>query len=427
MAKIIGGIGASHSPTIGFAKDTDKASDPAWAPIFEGFAEVRRWVKEKDVDVLLVIYNDHVSSFFFDHYSAFALGVDDEYLPADEGGGPRDVPPLKGHAALARHIASALVADEFDMSFFQNKPLDHGCFSPLSMLSDDDKGWQGRIVPLQVGVLQSPGPNAKRCYRMGKTLRKAIESFPDDNLRVAIAATGGLSHQIHGERCGFNNEEWDNEFLDLLEKDPGKLAAMRLAEYAELGGMEGAEVIMWLIMRGALSEQVERVHRTTYLPSMTNIATAIYEDLGEPPTGEQIEAYRAHMGHEFAGTEKLEGTYPFTLESSRRAFRVNDFLHRLTIPEHRARFLGDFEGLADDFGLTEEERRLIREKSWIEMIRYGVSFFVLEKMAAVVGCSNPDVYAAMRGEDMETFQKSRKVAMQYSVAGGDRAKELDTQ
>jgi len=61
------------------------------------------------------------------------------------------------------------------------------------------------------------------------------------------------------------------------------------------------------------------------------------------------------------------------------------------------------------------------------MIRYGVSFFVLEKMAAVIGVSNPHVYAAMRGEDLDTFQKTRKVAMQYSVAGGARAKELDAQ
>ncbi len=424
MAKIVGGIGASHSPTIGFAKDTHKENDPAWAPIFEGFAEVRDWVKRKDIDVLFMIYNDHITSFFFDHYSAFALGVDDSYRPADEGGGPRDLPPLKGQAALARHIASALVADEFDMSFFQAKPLDHGCFSPLSMIAGGEEGWSGSIVPLQVGVLQFPIPNAKRCHRLGQSLRKAVESFPDDDLKVAVMATGGLSHQVHGERCGFNNEEWDERFLDLLESDPAALTELRLADYAELGGMEGAEVIMWLIMRGALSDKVKRVHRTTYLPSMTNIATVIYEDLGAAPAQREVEAYREHMTRELAGVEKLEGTYPFTLERSHKAFRVNDFLHRLTEPEHRRRFLEDPETLFEDFGLSGEERDLIRQRKWIEMIRYGVSFFVIEKMAAVVGRSNPEIYAAFRGEDLETFQKSRKVAMQYSVAGGDKAKEL---
>ncbi len=425
MAKIIGGIGASHSPTIGFAQDTDKAGDPAWAPIFEGFEAVKAWVKAQKIDTLFIVYNDHVSSFFFDHYSNFALGVDDRYVPADEGGGARDVPPIDGHAALSRHIANALVADEFDLSFFQNKPLDHGCLSPLSMISAGDDGWHGSIVPLQVGVLQFPIPNARRCYKLGKSLRKAIQSFPDDDLRVAIVATGGLSHQVHGERCGFNNPDWDDDFLDLLEKDPERLADMRLAEYAEKGGMEGAEVIMWLIMRGALSDAVRKVHVSTYLPSMTNIATAIWEDTGDAPSEAEVEAYRAHIGYELAGVEKLTGTYPFTLEASRKAFRVNDFLHHLMIPEHRARFVDDFEALATEFGLTEEEKTMIRERKWIEMIRYGVSFFLLEKMAPVVGRSNPELYASMRGEDLETFQKTRNVAIQYSVAGGQRAKELD--
>ena len=425
MARIIGGIGASHSPTIGFAKDTNKQNDPAWAPIFEGFAEVRDWVQRKKIDVLFMIYNDHITSFFFDHYSAFALGIDDTYLPADEGGGPRDVAPAKGHTALAQHVGAALVADEFDMSFFQGKPLDHGCLSPLSMMGDENGPWPGSIVPLQVGVLQLPIPNARRCYKLGKSLRKAIQSFPDGNLRVAIVATGGLSHQVHGERAGFVNEAWDEEFLDKLESAPQKLVDMRLADYVAKGGMEGAEVIMWLIMRGALSDKVKKVHSTTYAPSVTNIATLVFEDLGDDPDSKEIEAYREHMGYELAGAGALEGTYPFTLERSLKNFRINDFLHRLVVPEHRDRFLTDFEALADEYGLTEEERALIQDRKWIEMIRRGVSFFVLEKMAAVVGVSNPEIYASMRGETLEQFMKTRKVPIQYSVAGGRKALEMD--
>lgn len=419
MARIIGGIGASHSPTIAFAKDTNKASDPAWAPIFENFSHIRQWVKDKEIDVLLMIFNDHITSFFFDHYSPFVLGVDDRYRTADEGGGARDYPSVHGHAGLARHIGHALVADEFDLSFFQNKPLDHGCFSPLSMISPEAAGWQGSIVPLQVGVLQLPIPNARRCYKLGKSLRKAIQSYPED-LKVAIVATGGLSHQVHGERCGFNNVSWDIEFLELLEHDPEALTRVRLAEYAERGGMEGAEVIMWLIMRGALSDQVRKVHASTYLPSMTNIATLIFEDTAEQPADVELEAWRQQAGYELAGAEKLEGTYPFTLETSLKAFRLNDFLHRLIEPEHRRRFVEEFSALADDYALTTVERQLVQERQWIGMIRYGVTFFVLEKLAAVIGVSNPEVYASMRGEDLETFQKTRNVSIQYSVAGTEK-------
>lgn len=424
MALIVGGIGASHSPTIGYAKDTKKQNDPAWKPIFEGFGEVRDWVKKQNIDVLFMIYNDHITSFFFDHYSAFALGIDDRYVPADEGGGPRDVAPAKGHAALAHHIGMALSADEFDMSFFQGKPLDHGCLSPLSMMGDENGPWPGSIVPLQVGVLQFPIPSANRCYKLGKSLRKAIESFPED-LRVAVVATGGLSHQVHGERAGFVNENWDNEFLDLIEKDPETLAKTRLADYAAKGGMEGAEVIMWLVMRGALSDKVRCVHRNTYAPSVTNIATVVYEDLGTAPDPKAVADYRVHVGHELGGVEKLAGTYPFTLDRSLHNFRINDFLHRLIEPAHRARFLNDFDALADEYGLTAAERDLIRNRKWIEMIRRGVNFFVLEKMAAVTGVSNPEVYAAFRGETLEQFLATRKVPIRYSVAGGANARKMD--
>jgi gallate dioxygenase len=276
MARIIGGIATSHTPTIGFAVDTHKQNDPVWAPIFQGYEPVQAWLAEQRPDVLVYIYNDHVTSFFFDHYSHFALGIGESWPVADEGGGPRALPPVRGHAALARHIAQGLVADEFDLSYFQGKGLDHGCFSPLSLLWPHEPDWPGALVPLQVGVLQFPIPSAARCYRLGRSLRKAILSFPED-LKVVVVGTGGLSHQVHGERAGFNNTEWDMEFIDLLEKDPEALTKITIAEYARRGGLEGAEVIMWLIMRGALGEGVRKLHQSYYLPMTTAMAVALFE------------------------------------------------------------------------------------------------------------------------------------------------------
>lgn len=426
MARIVGGIGASHSPTIGFAKDTGKHNDPAWKPIFDGFDVIRGWVHDKKIDVIFMIYNDHITSFFLDHYSAFVLGIDDRYVPADEGGGPRDVAPAIGHLGLSQHIGMSLVADEFDMSFFQGKPVDHGFLSPLSMLGDERGPWPGQVVPLQVGVLQLLVPSAKRMWKLGKALRRAIESYPED-LNVAIMATGGLSHQVHGERAGFLNEAWDAEFLDLLETAPDQLVNMRIAEYAAKGGMEGAEVIMWLIMRGALSDQVKLVHKQTYAPSMTNIATLVFEDQGDEPDAAAVAEHRKHIGHELEGAGALQGTYPFTHARSHSNLRINGFLHDLVKPAHRSRFVSDFEALATEHGLSEEEKDLIRNRKWIEMIRRGVIFFVLEKMAAVLGVSNPEVYAAFRGETIEQFQATRKVSMKYSVAGGNKVKEIDCQ
>lgn len=424
MARIVGGIGASHSPTIGFAKDTGKQDEPAWKPIFDGFDEVRRWVHERRIDVIVMIYNDHVTSFFLDHYSAFVLGIDDRYVAADEGGGPRQVAPARGHLGLSQHMATSLVADEFDMSFFQGRPVDHGVLSPLSMLGDESGPWPGQVVPLQVGVLQLPVPSARRMWKLGQALRRAIESYPED-LNVAIMATGGLSHQVHGERAGFLNEAWDQEFLDLLQHAPERLVNMRLAEYAAKAGMEGAEVVMWLIMRGALSAQVRRVHLQTYAPSMTDLATLVFEDLGGPADPAHVQAHRQHMARELDGVAGLPGTYPFTHARSHANLRINRFLHALTQPAHRARFLDDFEALATEHGLSDDEKDLIRERRWIEMIRRGVIFFVLEKMAAVLGVSNPEVYAAFRGETIEQFQATRKVSMRYSVAGAQQVRAID--
>ncbi len=420
MAKIIGGLAVSHTPTIGFAVDHNKQEESAWAPIFESFAPMQKWLDEKKPDVLVYIFNDHVTSFFFDHYSAFTLGIDEQYEVADEGGGPRDLPAVKGHAALSQHIGASLMADEFDMSFFQDKPLDHGLFSPLSALLPHEGGWPTQIVPLQIGVLQFPIPTARRCYKLGQALRRAIESFPED-LNVAIVATGGVSHQVHGERCGFNNPDWDEQFVDMIVNDPERLTEMTLAEFATLGGMEGAEVIMWLVMRGALSANVKKLHQAYYLPSMTGIATLILENQSREAPYDVQQRQRDKIAQQMAGVEKLPGTYPFTQARSLKALRINRFLHRLIQPAWRERFLTDQHALFAENKLTDEEQQLLRELDWRGMIHYGVSFFLLEKLGAVVGVSNLHIYSAMRGESLEEFQKTRNQQVLYSVAGKAKA------
>jgi gallate dioxygenase len=291
----------------------------------------------------------------------------------------------------------------------------------LSLLLPHEPDWPAAIVPLQVGVLQFPTPTARRCYRLGRSLRQAIKTYPED-LKVAIMGTGGLSHQVHGERAGFNNTDWDMEFLELLEKDPGKLTDVTIADYAKLGGVEGAEVIMWLVMRGALSEKVNKLHQTYYLPSMTPIASVIFEDASDEQPAESEEEFIGRVNAQLAGIENLKGSYPFTLGRSVKAYRLNDFLHSLIEPARRELFLSDEEAAFEEAGLTEEERDMVRRRDWRAMIHYGVIFFMLEKLAAVVGTTNLHVYAAMRGETLEDFQKTRNAEVLYSVAGSDEGK-----
>jgi gallate dioxygenase len=412
-------IATSHTPTIGFAFDGKKQQDPVWKPIFDAYEPIRAWLAEQKPDVIFMTYNDHVTSFFFDHYSAFCLGIGDDYSVADEGGGVRGLPPIKGHSALARHIGQHLMANDFDMSFFQGKPLDHGCFSPLSVLLDHDgETWPVPIIPLQMGVLQFPVPSAKRCWALGQELRTAVESYPED-LRVVVLTTGGLSHQVHGERSGFNNPAWDEQFMELLEKDPIALTHMTHADHVRLGGMESSEVIMWLVGRGMLSASVKSLHRSYYLPSMTAIATMLLENQAEPLSAREAEKARAKAAEQLQGIEELSGTYPFDLERSVKNYRLNKFLHDLVIPAHRQALLADPEALFEQWGLPENERQMIRTRDWIGLNRHGANFFVLEKLAAVVGTPNPAIYAQFNGMPLEDFLKTRNSQVVYGVGGAE--------
>lgn len=285
MAKIIGGIGTSHVPTIGLAYDKGKQDDPAWKPLFDGYKPISEWLAQKEADVLVFFYNDHCTTFFFDLYPTFAIGIGKEFPIADEGAGQRPLPPIKGDVALQAHIAESLVNDEFDLTVFQDMPVDHGCASPLPLLWPHKPDWPGTIVPIAINVLQYPLPTARRCYRLGQAVRRAIESY-DEDLKVVVVGTGGLSHQIHGERAGFNNTEWDLEFLHRFQYDPESLLRMTHADYVRLGGAESVEQIMWLAMRGALGGEVKKIHQNYYLATTTAMTAVLYEP--EPlilPTG----------------------------------------------------------------------------------------------------------------------------------------------
>jgi hypothetical protein len=282
MARIIGGIGTSHVPTIGIAYDKGRQADTAWAPLFEGYKPVAAWLAEQKPDVLVFFYNDHATTMFFDLYPTFALGVGARFPVADEGAGLRDLPDIRGDVDFQAHIGEALVNDEFDMTFFQNKPIDHGIASPLPLLWPHDPDWPGTVVPIAINVLQYPLPTGRRCYRLGQAVRRAIESYPQD-LRVVIVGTGGLSHQIHGERTGFNNTEWDLAFLETLRNEPDKLVELRHADWVRLGGAESVEQIMWLAMRGALGQDLSEVHRNYYLMTTTAMTVVVYEEKSAAP------------------------------------------------------------------------------------------------------------------------------------------------
>src|SRR6202795_2021670 len=158
-------------------------------------------------DVCIVVYNDHASAFSLDLVPTFALGCAANFPIADEGWGPRPVPPVKGHPELATHIVQSTVLDEFDMTIVNEMEVDHGLTVPLSLMFGQVEEWPCPVIPLCVNVVTYPPPSGKRCFALGRAIRNAVEEY-DKDLRVVVFGTGGMSHQIHGERCGLINSEF---------------------------------------------------------------------------------------------------------------------------------------------------------------------------------------------------------------------------
>ena len=253
MAKITASVFTSHVPAIGAALDLGKDKEPYWQPLFKGYEYSKQWMKDNTPDVIFLVYNDHATAFSLEMIPTFAIGCADQFQPADEGYGARPVPVVQGHPELAAHIAQSVIQQDFDLTIVNKMDVDHGLTVPLSLMCGQPAAWPCRVIPFAVNVVQYPVPSGRRCYNLGRAIRNAIESY-DEPLNVHIWGTGGMSHQLQGPRAGLINAEWDNKFLDRLIADPGDLANVPHIEYVREAGSEGIELVMWLIARGAMSD-----------------------------------------------------------------------------------------------------------------------------------------------------------------------------
>jgi protocatechuate 4,5-dioxygenase beta chain len=279
VAEIFAGLTTSHVPAVGIALDLGKTGQPYWAPVFKGYEFVKEWIRHAQPDVVILVYNDHASAFSLQMIPTFALGCAAEFKSADEGWGPRPVPVVQGHPELAAHLAQSLILDEFDMTIVNEMDVDHGLTVPLSLVYGQPEAWPCKVIPLAVNVVQYPPPTGNRCLHLGYAIRKAVESYPE-NLRVMVWGTGGMSHQLQGPRAGLINRKFDLRFMDLLVNDPEQAAAIPHVEYMREAGSEGIELVMWLIMRGALETEVRELHRFYHVPaSNTAIGHLVLENL----------------------------------------------------------------------------------------------------------------------------------------------------
>jgi len=279
MARITAGITTSHIPAVGAAIDLGKTEEDYWKPVFAGYEWVKQYERSEKPDVIVLVYNDHASAFDMRIIPTFAIGCAEEFPIADEGWGPRPVPAVKGHPDLAWDIAQSCILDEFDMTIINEMAVDHGLTVPLSLIFGQVDPWPARIIPLAVNVVTYPPPTGNRCWLLGEAIARAVASFPED-LNVQIWGTGGMSHQLQGPRAGLINKEWDRKFLDELTADPQALRHKPHIEYLREAGSEGIELVMWLIMRGTMDDEVEVVHSFYHVPaSNTAVGHLILENL----------------------------------------------------------------------------------------------------------------------------------------------------
>ena len=286
MARITAGLATSHVPAIGAAIDLGKAAEPYWAPVFAGYDWVKAFERAEAPDVVILVYNDHATAFDASIIPTFVLGTGAEYPVADEGYGPRPVPDVKGYPEFAAHLAQSIIQDDFDLTLVNEMDVDHGLTVPMSLMFGQTDKWPVKVIPLAVNVVTYPPPSGNRCWALGEAIARAVASFPED-LNVQVWGTGGLSHQLQGKRAGLINRDWDNRFLDRLVGDSDALRRIPHLEYLRETGSEGIEMVMWLIMRGAMGKATRQLHRHYHVPASN---TAVGHIVLEPVTAEGEDA-----------------------------------------------------------------------------------------------------------------------------------------
>jgi protocatechuate 4,5-dioxygenase beta chain len=278
MARIVGGVTTSHIPAIGNAMTEKKEGDPYWKRFFDGYEPVKQWLEKVKPDVAIVIYNDHGLNFFLDNVPTFAIGCADRYENADEGWGLRTLATFPGDAQFSWHIAESLIEQEFDIATCQRMLVDHGFMVPMALMWRHLPHWPVTAIPLVINTVQHPIPSARRLLKLGHALGQAIKSYPEDK-KVVIFGTGGLSHQLQGERAGLVDVDFDLQCMESVINDPEWLANLTTTEIIERAGTEGVEVIMWLAMRGALNDNVKCLHKHYHTPvSNTGAGVLVLEN-----------------------------------------------------------------------------------------------------------------------------------------------------
>ena len=245
MAELVGAFAASHTPVmINFPQaipDEDRER------IYESFRQFGALLAATAPQAVIVIADDHLHNFFLDNFPAFCIGAADCYDTPAEHWLKVDKQQLKGDSALSAHVLGEALRAGFDPSFSMQLTLDHGVLTPLLLAGIAQ---HVPIIPLLINCVQPPFPTMQRCLQWGKMLRAAIESYTQLQ-RIAVLATGGLSHDVATPRMGLVNEAFDREFLRLLSAGDESALAQYSTDNVAAAGNGTEEIRNWLVAHGA--------------------------------------------------------------------------------------------------------------------------------------------------------------------------------
>lgn len=266
MAEISGVFASSHTPVMLNFPDAIPAPDRI--EIFAAFEELGRRLEASKPDVIVVISDDHVHNFFLDNLPAFCIGAAETYPTPVEHWLKAEKRVLKGDAKLSAHLIQSALAKDFDPAFSMSLTLDHGVLTPLNLAK---VAHAIPVVPILVNCVQPPLPTMERSWKWGRFLAESIEQYRDVE-RVAILATGGLSHDIATPRMGMVNSEFDRTFLHLLEEGRPEPLLEYSAQFVDEAGNGAEEIRTWLMAHGAAGQ---RQFRRIYYKPMPSWYTGI--------------------------------------------------------------------------------------------------------------------------------------------------------
>jgi protocatechuate 4,5-dioxygenase beta chain/2,3-dihydroxyphenylpropionate 1,2-dioxygenase len=245
MAELVGVFAASHTPVM--LNFPDAIPDADREAIFGAFKALGRELQRARPQSVIVVSDDHVHNFFLDNFPAFCIGAAEAYPSPIEHWLKADKQILAGDGALGAHLLGEALRSGFDPSFSMELTLDHGVLTPLHLAG---VAGTARVVPLLVNCVQPPLPTMQRSLQWGRLLRRAVHSFGGCE-RVAILATGGISHDIATPRMGAVNESFDREFLRLLAAGDDDELLRHATDHVDEAGNGAEEIRTWLVAHGA--------------------------------------------------------------------------------------------------------------------------------------------------------------------------------